>query len=241
MVKSIGKKEFYMISNETATQLKGAGFLRQKDKEHLAVRVVTRAGRVPAGQMAALNDIAQKYGVGDLCLTQRGCLEIPGIREEDVEAVKAAITAAGLRYGGTGKRVRPVVSCKGTYCTFGQIDTQALCNQLDDAFFPSELPHKFKINVCGCPNNCAKVQLNDVGIMPHGKENFKLFIGGRAGRAIQVGEQCEQLVPAGQLMDAVAKIMAFFKANGRDKERLSQMIARLREENPAFKVDEMLR
>ena len=65
--------------------------------------------------------------------------------------------------------MRPVVSCKGTTCQFGLIDTFALARKIHDRFYTGyrqvDLPHKFKIGVGGCPNNCVKPDLNDFGIM----------------------------------------------------------------------------
>jgi len=49
------------------------------------------------------------------------------------------------------------------------IDTFALARKIHDRFYTGyrqvDLPHKFKIGVGGCPNNCVKPDLNDFGIM----------------------------------------------------------------------------
>ena len=71
--------------------------------------------------------------------------------------------------GGTGAKVRPIVSCKGTTCVFGLIDTYGLSLKIHERFYVAyhgvKLPHKFKIAVGGCPNNCVKPSLNDLGII----------------------------------------------------------------------------
>ena len=75
----------------------------------------------------------------------------------------------GSQQGGTGSKVRPVVSCKGTTCQYGLIDTFAVSEEIHHRFFEGyadvKLPHKFKIAVGGCPNNCVKPDLNDLGII----------------------------------------------------------------------------
>ena len=62
-----------------------------------------------------------------------------------------------------------MVSCKGTTCQYGLIDTFALSEKLHYLFFEGynnvSLPHKFKMAVGGCPNNCVKPDLNDLGII----------------------------------------------------------------------------
>lgn len=76
---------------------------------------------------------------------------------------------AGLETGGTGSKVRPVVSCKGTTCQYGLIDTFAISEEIHERFYKGyhdvKLPHKFKIAVGGCPNNCVKPDLNDLGVI----------------------------------------------------------------------------
>ena len=61
------------------------------------------------------------------------------------------------------------MSCKGTTCQYGLIDTFDLSEKLHERFYVGyhgvELPHKFKIAVGGCPNMCVKPDLNDLGIV----------------------------------------------------------------------------
>jgi dissimilatory sulfite reductase (desulfoviridin) alpha/beta subunit len=75
----------------------------------------------------------------------------------------------GLLTGGTGSLVRPVVACKGTTCQYGLLDSFGLSEKIHQRFYIGyhgvTLPHKFKIAVGGCPNNCVKPTLNDVGIV----------------------------------------------------------------------------
>ena len=79
------------------------------------------------------------------------------------------MAAHGITTGGTGPLVRPVVSCKGTTCQYGLIDTYDLSQKIHERFYLGyhdiHLPHKFKIGIGGCPNNCIKPNLNDLGIV----------------------------------------------------------------------------
>ena len=95
-------------------------------------------------------------------------VEFSGIPYESIDDVVKELAEAGLTTGGTGARVRPVTACKGTTCVFGFYDTQALGQKVHDRFYEGmgsvRLPHKFKIAVGGCPNNCVKPGLNDFGV-----------------------------------------------------------------------------
>ena len=88
---------------------------------------------------------------------------------DNIEKAIAFLGEHGLMTGGTGAKVRPVVSCKGTTCQYGLIDTFSLSKKIHEHFYVGYhdvvLPHKFKIAVGGCPNNCVKPNLNDMGII----------------------------------------------------------------------------
>ena len=149
--------------------LKGRGIIMTNDGEHFVARVVSSNGVFSNAQLRALTDAAEKYGDGRIAMTTRLTVEIQGVTYENVEPLVAAVEACGLVTGGTGSVVRPVVPCKGTVCVHGLIDTQALARELHEKFYKGwydvKLPHKFKIGIGGCPNNCVKPSLNDFGIM----------------------------------------------------------------------------
>lgn len=150
-------------------EVKGQGFLSNNDGEHFSCRVITENGAVTADQLINIAEIAKKYGKEDIYLTSRLTLEIPGIKYEDIESTKEYLKKDNLVSGGTGSRVRPIVPCKGTVCTFGLCDTQEIGTKIHKEFYEKwydvKLPHKFKIGVGGCPNNCVKPDLNDFGIV----------------------------------------------------------------------------
>jgi dissimilatory sulfite reductase (desulfoviridin) alpha/beta subunit len=98
-------------------------------------------------------------------MTSRQGIEIPFIRFEDIEEVRAALAEGGVRPGVCGPRVRTITACQGAaICPSGCIDTYALAQELDERYFGRELPHKFKFGVTGCQNNCLKSEENDLGI-----------------------------------------------------------------------------
>lgn len=160
-------------------KLKRLGYIKQSDMEYYTVRVKLLAGNITSEQMENIARISEKYGRSYVGLTTRLGVEIPWIKYEDIENVKLELEKVGLAPGGTGPTVRPIVSCKGTICVHGLGDTQGLCKLLDERFFGREVSAKFKIGIVGCPNNCAKAQLNDLGFMGqcYTKIDTKLCIG----------------------------------------------------------------
>lgn len=150
-------------------RVKGMGFLLNRGTEEFSGRVITEDGVLTAEQMRCLSEAAEKYGNGKITFTSRLTVELPGIAYENIDPFMDYISKKGMVTGGTGSKVRPVVSCKGTTCVFGLHDTQALAREIHELFYVGyhdvTLPHKFKIAVGGCPNNCVKPDLNDLGIV----------------------------------------------------------------------------
>ena len=144
--------------------MKGLGCLQDKRYDDIFnVRVITRNGKITADEQKKIAEAAEKFGTGEVTMTTRLTLEIQGVPYDSIEEVRAFLAEAGLETGGTGSKVRPVVSCKGTTCQYGLIDTFALSKKLHDLYYEGyhdvSLPHKFKIAVGGCPNNCVKPDL----------------------------------------------------------------------------------
>lgn len=158
--------------------VKGLGFLHNRGTRTFSGRIITENGVLTAAQMAVLSEAAQKFGNGTVAFTVRLTVELPGIDFDNIEAFRAFVGAAGMQTGGTGSKVRPVVACKGTTCVFGLCDTQGIAAEVHKRFYEGyydvALPHKFKIAVGGCPNNCAKPDLNDIGIIGQRTPKIKL-------------------------------------------------------------------
>ncbi len=145
--------------------LKKGGFMRQKQKNRFSLRLKVVGGHVSAKQLAKIAEVAEKYGEGYVHLTSRQGVEIPFIKLEEIDEVKAALAEGDCEPGVCGPRVRTVTSCQGkAVCPSGCIDTYALAEELSERFFAMDLPHKFKFGVTGCQNNCLKAEENDVGI-----------------------------------------------------------------------------
>lgn len=147
------------------TKRTGGGVLPQKEKGFVSIRVRAPAGVLTAEQMEAVAAVSRRFGRGDVALTLRLNAEVPWVRREDVPAAVEALEEAGLAVGSTGATVRSVVACKGTFCRHGIVDTQALARAVEESVGGRALPRKLKIAIAGCPNNCARVRFNDIGLM----------------------------------------------------------------------------
>ncbi|MBU5593076.1 (4Fe-4S)-binding protein [Clostridium sp. MSJ-4] len=164
------------ISAADEKKVKALGFLSNKGTDNFSARIITVNGKITAAQNKCISEAAELYGNGIVTLTTRLTFEVQGVPYDKIEDFRTYIAKEGLVTGGTGSKVRPVVSCKGTTCQYGLIDTFGLSEEIHERFFNGyanvKLPHKFKIAVGGCPNNCVKPDLNDLGIIGQMIPNF---------------------------------------------------------------------
>ena len=159
-----------ILTPEQIKQVKGLGALQDKRyTDVFNVRTITRNGRVTTDEIRVIAEAADKFGSGKVAMTSRLTIEIQGVSYDNIEPLMAFLAEHGLETGGTGAKVRPVVSCKGTTCQYGLIDTFSLSEKIHEKFYVGYhnvgLPHKFKIAVGGCPNNCVKPELNDLSVI----------------------------------------------------------------------------
>ena len=157
------------IHPDDIKRVKGQGFLNNKGTDCFNARILTTNGNVSTEHIRAIAEAADRFGCGRVQFTSRMTVELPGIAYDQIAEFQAFLGEHGLYTGGTGPKVRPVVSCKGTTCQYGLYDTFGLSEKIHQRFYLGyhdvKLPHKFKIAAGGCPNNCVKPDLNDLGII----------------------------------------------------------------------------
>jgi dissimilatory sulfite reductase (desulfoviridin) alpha/beta subunit len=184
--------------------LKKGGFMRQIQKDTFSMRLKVVGGQMSSEQLDRISEVARKYGRGYVHFTSRQGVEVPFISLGDIEAVKKELSDGGVQVGVCGPRVRTVTACQGkAVCPSGAIETTALAEEMDARYFGKELPHKFKIGITGCRNNCLKAEENDMGIkgglFPEWKETACTFCG-----------VCEAVCPPGVVkVDQDQKTLSF--------------------------------
>lgn len=219
------------LTNEQRTLLKGRGVLSMKDGEHFSCRVVIPAGKMTASQAEKLGEVCRKYGRGYFTLTQRANVQIPWLLHEDLDAVARELETVGLAAGGAGMRVRPAHNCRGPVCRFHLYDTESVAEQINERFYKGyydiRLPAKFRIEISGCPNNCAKTRLACFGLQGKRAGLVAVSIGGCAGRRTVVGSELPGLYSIPEALNLLEKGLLFYRENGENGERFAQTVERI--------------
>ncbi|MDR1957793.1 MAG: hypothetical protein LBQ54_01905 [Planctomycetaceae bacterium] len=205
---------------------KAAGLSRNRMR--FTVRILVVGGLMTAEKLRAAATLANRYGNGTLHLTTRQGFEIPHVPYQKLPLLRKALEKSPLESARSGKCVRAIVACPGTYCKFGTIDTQGLADALFKKFGKRKnLPHKFKIAVAGCRHCCSKPQINDLGIMGSAR-GFEISVGGMSGKSPRWGDKLP--IPAKnktELLRLIKLIIDWYAVHGNDKERFGAAIDRI--------------
>jgi dissimilatory sulfite reductase (desulfoviridin) alpha/beta subunit len=122
-------------------------------------------GRLATPQLRAIREAADRFGRGEIHLTSRQGVEIPHVPQDALAALKEFLAPSGVGVGVCGPTVRTVTACQGCrVCPSGVIDSPELAEEVDRKLYGKPVPHKFKVGISGCVNNCMKAEENDAGI-----------------------------------------------------------------------------
>ncbi|MDW7711709.1 MAG: 4Fe-4S binding protein [Deferrisomatales bacterium] len=142
------------------------GMIKTREPNTYSARLRIPMGVLTADVMERLAGAARRFGRGEVYLTARMGIEIPGVQTEDFPALREELAGSGVALAGCGPRMRSTTACKGSVCPHGNLDVFDLAWRIDQAHNDAAvLPHKFKVGVAGCASSCSKPQTNDVGFV----------------------------------------------------------------------------
>ncbi|MDQ3155560.1 MAG: nitrite/sulfite reductase [Actinomycetota bacterium] len=216
------------------------GVFRQKDGNFF-IGVAPVVGRVSGTNLSEVADVAEKFGSDRIRTTAHQKLLILDIKEEDVEAAVADLAAIGLE-ARPSKWRQHTMACTGIeYCKLAIINTKDrakdLIAQMEERI--PELDTPITINVNGCPNSCARVQVADIGLKGQlvlndaGEqvEGFQVHLGGALGLEAGFGRKLRaHKVTGEELPEYVEKIVHSFLDERSDGETFARWVARADEE-----------
>ncbi len=203
--------------------LDGQESIPQRQPGLSTVRIMVPRSELSATMARQCADWADQFGNGEVMFTNRQNLEIRHVPTPRVDELLAAIHAAGLQTAGH-ERLPDVVACVGTtVCRMAAADTPAAFHQIVDAFNNDreywERIGPLRINLTGCPNNCAHAWIADLGL--RGKrvrqagggssEAFDLYIGGKLSGAGRIAEPLGEM-PAAEVAAALRQLLDYYLA-----------------------------
>jgi len=149
-----------------------------------AVGAAPDAGRLSGTVLAAVADLAERYGKGEIRTTTSQQIVVLGVPGEDVETMVSGLAAADLQVRPSAFR-RGTLACTGIeFCKLAIVETKARAAELT-AEMERRLPdfdEPIGITVNGCPNSCARFQTADIGLkgsLVGDVEGFQVHLGGQ--------------------------------------------------------------
>ncbi|MBC8015498.1 MAG: nitrite reductase [Sporomusaceae bacterium] len=180
-------------------------------------------GLTTSQQLRQIADTADQYGA--TLKIVGSSITMIGITLADGEKALTELGCKGESF--IAKAVRSVSFCPGKpNCPRALQDSSPLGLELDEEFFGQELPGKLRIAVSGCPNCCVEPLVKDIGMYGTAK-GYTLAVGGSSGLQAQVATIIAEKVPSEEIAPIIRSILAYYRKQGKTKERLGQTLDRL--------------
>jgi ferredoxin-nitrite reductase len=204
----------------------------QRDGEHVTVGLCVPVGRLQATQLAALADLARRYGAREddgLRLTHQQNVVLPWIPAERLDALLAEPLLQVLRPE-PPLFDRGLQTCTGKeFCGLAKVHTKERAVEI--AAFLNEHVRRnghgedLRVHFAGCSSSCAQHQIADVGIEGVLKkvdgefvEAMDIRIGGRLGAEPRFGDVVVRKVPHWELNDTLLRIFDLYDEHHADGE-----------------------
>jgi sulfite reductase (ferredoxin) len=212
------------------------GVAEQKDGNFF-VGFSAIAGRVSGANLVRFAEIAEEHGSRRIRTTPMQKLLVLDVPQDRVDSLVAAVEEIGLSANPTAWR-RSVLACTGIeFCKLAIVETKAqaarVVEELESRLGALDSP--ITVNINGCPNSCARIQVADIGLKgqlvqgPDGDqvEGFQVHLGGGLGLDAGFGRKLRgHKVTADELPDYVERVAKAFIAGRESSERFAQWVAR---------------
>jgi len=119
-------------------------------------------------QLRTIKNVIERYGSGKVHLSPRHNLEIPEVRQKDLENALKDLYIAGLFPGGAGTSVRNIFTCP-EWCSKSIRPVQELGKMVSTNFGDRDMPNKITISFAGCYNGCSRPHNSDIGVIAIGR------------------------------------------------------------------------
>lgn len=216
------------------------GVHRQRDGAYY-VGFAPKVGRVDGAKLSRIADIAAEHGSDRVHTTADQKMVILDVDGARVDSTVAALEAEDLQVNPSVFR-RLTMACTGIeYCKIAIVETKdramTLIEELDKRLPDFDEP--ITINVNGCPNSCARIQVADIGLKGqlvtdtdgNQVEGFQVHLGGRLGTEAAVGRKVRGLkTTSAELPDYVERVLRRFTDTRDTGEAFADWVGRAPDE-----------
>jgi sulfite reductase (ferredoxin) len=210
-----------------------------------AVGVAPIAGRVSGTILTKVADLAESVGSSRVRFTPYQKLIVLDVPDDKLDELRSGLDAIGLPSAPSHWR-RNLMACTGIeFCKLSFAETrvraQSLVPDLEKRLgdINSELDVPVTVNINGCPNSCARIQIADIGfkgqMIDDGdgpEEGFQVHLGGSLGLDSGFGRKLRQhKVLSTELGDYIERVVRNFVKQRQEGERFAQWAIRAEEDD----------
>ncbi len=216
------------------------GLYYQLDHTSHMQRIKIPGGLLSADQLDVLADIADKYGRGIAHVTTRQDIQIHWVPVEQIIDMYEELLAVDITTrGACADSVRNVTGCPyAGVSPHEPFDVAPYVMAVHEYFLFNPLnltlPRKFKIAVEGCPEDCAQIPVNDIGVyakMKDGQRGFSVYAGGGLGAQPFLAKPLVDSIPADDLLiwcEAIVRVQhRHGERKNRNKARMKYVVKRM--------------
>ena len=190
-------------------------------------------GDASDAQMDVVADVAERYSFDEIRVTHEQNLVLPHVKKGDLYTVYQALKAADLATANIGL-VSDIIACPGLdYCSLANTRSIPIAQRISERFADlgnQEEIGELKIKISGCINACGHHHVGHIGILgvdKKGEEFYQITLGGSGAEDASIGEIAGRGLSSGEVVDAVEKLVGFYRENRQDKERFLDTYRRL--------------
>lgn len=184
-------------------------------------------------QMDALADIAEQYSFSEIRVTHEQNLVLADVREQDLLEVWKELDSQGLATPNIGS-INDMICCPGLdFCSLANATSIDVARQINERFDDfNELYEigEVKLKMSGCMNACGHHHVGHIGILgvdKKGEEWYQLTVGGDASENAELGTRLGPAVAKDKVSDALSDILAVYKEQRQNEERLLDTFRRI--------------
>jgi sulfite reductase (ferredoxin) len=209
-----------------------------------AVGFAPIAGRVSGTILSTVAELAEQAGSDRIRFTPYQKLVVLDVADDKLDDLISGVEALGLQSSPSHWR-RNLMACTGIeFCKLSFAETrgkaQGLVPELERRLedINSRLDVPITVNINGCPNSCARIQVADIGFKGqmvddgHGGsvEGFQVHLGGSLGLDSGFGRKLRQhKVTSDEVGDYIDRVVRNFIKHRNDGERFAQWAIRAEE------------
>ena len=192
-------------------------------------------GRTSAQQLQAIADLADRFAGGEVRTTTMQNVIFVNVPNANAAPLAAELETLGIKVE-PSPFWRGAVACTGTeFCKLAITETKSftrwLVEELEERV--PQFQEQLRINVTGCPNSCGQHWISDLGL--EGKklkvngvmqDAYYFCVGGAVGRGQSIARPVGYRCLAGEVPDAVTRLLQEYLETRRPSENLQQFLAR---------------